>query len=675
MKRILLFMIFFIFSIFLLNACSINYTYEHSEHVTVEKNESEYDFAPGLVAPPLAAGNASMEYLTFEEALERSATDVVVVQYVGSRPFGNRLTEFEFIVLERIVGNAADRIFVYAERVNTSVFGGGGSIRYMAGDMTFSHGAEYLLPLRRINSPYAKTHADGYTFIRSIVIDLSNPENSTMYGEPLQRHSDGLSFGRGDSRQQIISHVADVIMSGDGIWFETIRSDVIEDIINGSPYVLVVEINDTLRLSGEQSTTDWMTTDIFYISVVEVLKGNRSVESFGESFAMIFFADTVRHGERHIVAATPIREGSTWFEFTARNSLFRMDQRDEILAIIEQGAPSEVSQLTLHFYGRPDAPVVIPVEIGRPLCPVTVADVTRRVYGEGPHDRNDGWAFWGWFTDAQLDSSGRVRDGHRRPTVGTMGFDIDAVMTGAQLNPHAVNGNVDLYAIWIRWGDVDDNGRLDFDDMDSLSRTVSNLMPRPAINLAAADVNRDGNVDLNDLDMVSRYVSRLVPRAILGQRPVAPAFVPLSVGEVRFEASHESGAPGDYVLVRVSVEDNTSLGFYMTLFDVEFDVGNMEFVDYRGGNYSAKGMEAPLVAHMEDDGAVRILWMREMHEEMTAYTDTGLYLELQFRIRDTASSGTTEVNLIAPPVGGVAGFGGIINIPFSFVSGSVTVIN
>ena len=353
-----------------------------------------------------------------------------------------------------------------------------------------------------------------------------------------------------------------------------------------------------------------------------------------------------------------------------------LTDKDAILSLLNQGPPQAPNQLTLHFYGRPDTPVVIPVEIGQPLCPVTVADVTRRVYGEGPHDRNDGWAFWGWFTDTQLDSSGRVRDGHRRPTVGTMGFDIGAVMTEAQLNPLAVGGNVDLHAIWIRWGDVNDDGRVDVYDIEHLTGFLRNFMPRPVINMITADVNRDEIVNIYDLEALTRYTRNLNPRPILGQQPVAPAFVPLSVGEVRFEASHESGAPGDYVRVRVSVEDNTSLGFYMTLFDVEFDTANMEFVDYRGGNYSAKGMEAPWVTYLEDDGAVRIMWMAEIVDEtMTPYTDTGLYLELQFRIRDTASSGATEVNLIAPPVGGVAGFGGIIQIPFSFVSGSVTVIN
>jgi hypothetical protein len=73
-----------------------------------------------------------------------------------------------------------------------------------------------------------------------------------------------------------------------------------------------------------------MSTDIFYVTVIEDLKGVRET---GEVRAMIFFADTVSIGEYHIVAAHQ-REGSSSFSFTSPNSLFSIDQRDEIMEII-----------------------------------------------------------------------------------------------------------------------------------------------------------------------------------------------------------------------------------------------------------------------------------------------------------------------------------------------------
>lgn len=289
-----------------------------------------------LIDPPEPPRiEASYDYLSFEETLsEFPPTDVVIVQYVGHRPFGQHLTEFEFIVSERILGNAAERIFVYAENgINANVDGSPGRVNYHPGDLTFTPGTDYLLPLRKAVSPYANTHEDGFTFIRNIVIDLKSPENSTMYSEPLALHITGLDFRRRVlPRQEIISYVEK--LTRDNLpAIEPIRSEFMEDIIHGSPNVWIVEINEPLRLNSDVPHSDWMATDIYFVTVVESLKGDTETPS---EQVVIFFADTVFSGEQHIVAVRPIAEGSTWHDFTSRNSLFRMDQLDEILAILAQ---------------------------------------------------------------------------------------------------------------------------------------------------------------------------------------------------------------------------------------------------------------------------------------------------------------------------------------------------
>jgi len=277
---------------------------------------------------------ASYDYLTFEEMVLEFATDVVIAQYIGHRPFGESLTEFEFVVSERVLGDAADRIFVYAERTDAHVMGGI-MVDFKPGDVSFYPGTDYLLPLMRISSPYAKTHEDGFTFLRNIVIDLNDPSNSTMYSEPLALHAEGLDFNsRTIDKQEIVSYVSELAMDIPPVWWDPIRSEVMEDIIYGSPYVLIVEINEPFRLSHEVPPTDWASTDIYNSTVVRVLKGDRDIGDFGHEFAVIFFADTVFPGEQHIVAVTPIREGAVWFDLTSRNSLFRMDQLDEILTIL-----------------------------------------------------------------------------------------------------------------------------------------------------------------------------------------------------------------------------------------------------------------------------------------------------------------------------------------------------
>jgi hypothetical protein len=275
--------------------------------------------------PPRA--EISMRYATFEEALE-VVTDVVVVQYIESRPFGESLREFEFEVSERVLGDAANRIFVYVDTSILYSVTGRDIITYWPGNLTFDSDTEYLLPLERIVRPYANTHDDGFKFVDNIVIDLDDPSNSTMYNESLAPHSRRLNFNNQPSRSRIISRVERLTRRNPPA-DDFIRSEDMEDIINGSPYVLIVEINEPESLSSGES--DWMSTDSYYVTLVEALKGDINMENIT---GVTFFADTVSPGGQHIVAVEPMSEGSSWFDFTSRNSLFSMDQLYEIIALI-----------------------------------------------------------------------------------------------------------------------------------------------------------------------------------------------------------------------------------------------------------------------------------------------------------------------------------------------------
>lgn len=95
---------------------------------------------------------------------------------------------------------------------------------------------------------------------------------------------------------------------------------------------MIVEINDPLRLSHEQYTTDWEATDLYNVTVVRSLKGDVDV---GYEFVMIFLADTVLPGEQHIIATGPPAEGSSFYRFSSRNSLFGMEQLDEIMSMLK----------------------------------------------------------------------------------------------------------------------------------------------------------------------------------------------------------------------------------------------------------------------------------------------------------------------------------------------------
>lgn len=301
------------------------------------EEEDTYDY---ITYEDITYEDASYVYRTFEEALVELVTDIVIVQYVGHRPFGESLMEFEFTVSERILGDATERIFVYTQNnINAHVLGHEYEINFLPGELTFISGNDYLLPLRRINSPYSNTYdeVDEFVFVYNIMIDLEDPSNSVMYSEALDYHSIGMSFDEETPTREIISFVEELAdqIEDKGRWKPVfIRSEIMEDIIKGSPYIWVVEINDPLSLNSEVPPSDWMSIDIYYVRVVQSLKGDTAV---GEEMVVIFFADTVLPGEQHIVAVTPINKGDTWHDFTSRNSLFRTDQLEEIMQILDGG--------------------------------------------------------------------------------------------------------------------------------------------------------------------------------------------------------------------------------------------------------------------------------------------------------------------------------------------------
>ena len=313
----------FLFSLLILcmlvfNACSTNKPLQMIQEVQIESTTAERSTIMG-----------SGRRMPFAMAIAESATDLVIAQYVGRRPFGENLTEYEFVVLERVIGNAANRIFVYTDARIEGIF-------------FFNSGVDYLLPLTRITSPYATTHDDGYRFI-SFAINLDDPSSSIVNNSILLQHAEeyGLDI-MGITRQEVVSHVTGLI-SPQIVSLavnELINTEVIEDIIIGSPYVLVVEIGRPSRLVSQLYTSDWSYDDIYFATVVNVLESYGDI-IIGDEIEVIFHANTVFTGEQHIVAT---RQSSTGrHNFTSRNSLFSVDQLDEIIQILNTPVPLDLS--------------------------------------------------------------------------------------------------------------------------------------------------------------------------------------------------------------------------------------------------------------------------------------------------------------------------------------------
>ena len=312
MKRMVLYLLIFLIAMCFIACNSPNYL--STENQVFNDNSSVFV-------------QMSVSYMTYEEALLLS-THVVVAQYLGHRNFGESAIEFEFYVLERVLGDSADRIFVYAMNTYSSTMGCERSIHFNNSDLSFNVGGQYLLVLRRIWAPHTKVNEDGYRLIRNLVVDLDNPQNSIMYNEPLYLHSE-LDFNRGRfSREQIVDHAREITRNNLPA-IEYIRSSNVTEVVEESDYILLVEVNEFRSMAR----TDLQHTDIFYCTVVQVLQGDLEP---GFELLMVFLADTVQPGEQHIIAVRRVEEGSHMFVFTSRNSMFEPTQFDEIMAVLKQ---------------------------------------------------------------------------------------------------------------------------------------------------------------------------------------------------------------------------------------------------------------------------------------------------------------------------------------------------
>lgn len=230
--------------------------------------------------------------------------------------------------------------------------------------------------------------------------------------------------------------------------------------------------------------------------------------------------------------SNPTRSGYTfrgWYldsNFTTRltNTTTMPAANTTLYARWEVG--TAVQQLTFHAYSGTNAPapVVIPVVFGEPLNISTsqLADIAALV---NSYIIPEEIAFWGWFTNEELNNNGGrpLRRGHRRPYFNSVGFtrtfenfsgpqawgfNEDTIITTEWFKAHEVDGNVDLFAIRSRWGDVNDDDFVCATDVEMLRTYIafSHLEAIPIrLNRSAADVLVDGTLCVEDHTFLWRY--------------------------------------------------------------------------------------------------------------------------------------------------------------------------
>jgi len=253
-------------------------------------------------------------------------------------------------------------------------------------------------------------------------------------------------------------------------------------------------------------------------------------------------------------AGTPIRTGyvfAGWF--TAATDGVEFDMTTAITAPLNLHAHwTPAPQITFHAYTEnegllamfeEDGEIEVFVRPGEPrnewpgYAELQVALAVGHIYGASG---SPGHAFWGWFDDETLDASGRDRivDGttFRRPALGDRCL-LEALLVRIEEGDEAAmeelfgaDNNVDIFAIWSRWGDANDDDEVDGDDITAMEQFIADEvirrlneeipgldLPLPynvAINERAADVNVSGNVDGDDITMVEQFIADEVIRRL-----------------------------------------------------------------------------------------------------------------------------------------------------------------
>ena len=313
--------LFILLSIVILSACG-----NEKAMTEVDEAQNDYETLPRVFA--------TYEYLNLEETIEAHASNIVVAQFIGRAQTNEYVATYEFAVQENIFGEAEERIFVYhllgmdvatQDETRTISFGGD----YLG----FETGVDYLLPLLRINDPYSEMDG-GFMLLANMVLNLTNPTESEIYGEPLYYHSEYINENNlegGGAATFLLGYIESIAEGMDEPEINPLTSNSsMDEILLNSPNVLAVEIGTAYALAQPGGLTD-----IYYVTVLESLYGGIPG---GSQLIVSFFAGTVHPGEQVVVATVGICGDNIWHDFSSRNSLFSMDQLDEIRRVLSVDA-------------------------------------------------------------------------------------------------------------------------------------------------------------------------------------------------------------------------------------------------------------------------------------------------------------------------------------------------
>lgn len=258
--------------------------------------------------------SVSRQHITFEKLL-MDATDAIKGKCVNIVDKGKD-REYEFQILERYAGEEVlTNIFVYEEGSDD------------LNNAIYEIGKKYYLILNRyINVLYEH---DRYTVSANLFVPADDIEQSTMYGDLLQKNSD---LPKNFDELQFKNYVIEQLNN---------RNPEKISLYGGQKYTIATDMQTVIREAEGVFQVEIMQNsypdiseihDIYQCKVTEVFKGNIDVDAVIE----IFFAkNTVQPQQQYIVA---VNAGSIegMFHFSSQNSLFDITQYDAIIECINE---------------------------------------------------------------------------------------------------------------------------------------------------------------------------------------------------------------------------------------------------------------------------------------------------------------------------------------------------
>jgi len=168
--------------------------------------------------------------------------------------------------------------------------------------------------------------------------------------------------------------------------------------------------------------------------------------------------------------------------------------------------------------------IEVPVTPGAPRYTWRDQELLKMVLNQGDiqtESNGSGRAFWGWFTEETLNSSGRVSGdlGLRRPTL-TDRNELEYILlqiegaddlgTRKGIFGSNTERNLTLFGLWALWGDVNDDESICVEDLELIRQYISYgpLTIEPiSMNVVAGKVTLDGILGKEDFELLRRYLS------------------------------------------------------------------------------------------------------------------------------------------------------------------------